>query len=79
METNLFVFIEILKKGQGLGGKSTSLFKPKKQPLPQKPVAGAARCRQIPASEFRRFYDRGDLPIAIEHGPQNKIYWKVEV
>jgi hypothetical protein len=30
-------------------------------------------------SEFRRFYDRGDLPIAIEHGPQNRIYWKVEI
>ena len=35
--------------------------------------------RPIPSSEFRRFYDRGDLPIAIEHGPQNKIYWKIEV
>jgi hypothetical protein len=35
--------------------------------------------RPVPASEFRRFYDRGDLPIAIEHGPQLKIYWKVEI
>lgn len=35
--------------------------------------------RSIPTSEFRRFYDRGDLPIAIEHGPQLKIYWKVEI
>jgi len=25
--------------------------------------------RPIASSEFRRFYDRGDLPIAIEHGP----------
>lgn len=33
----------------------------------------------IEPSEFRRFYDRGDLPIAIEHGPQNKIFWKIEV
>ena len=33
----------------------------------------------IASSEFRRFYDRGDLPIAIEHGPQNKIYWKIDV
>jgi len=36
---------EILKKGQGLGGKSTSLFKPKDKPVPQKPVAGASRRR----------------------------------
>ena len=32
----------ILKKGDGLGGKSTSLNKPKMRPMPQKPVAGAA-------------------------------------
>jgi hypothetical protein len=30
-------------------------------------------------SEFRRFYDRGDLPIAIEHAQQNRIFWKVDV
>ena len=30
-------------------------------------------------SEFRLFYDRGDLPVAIEHGPQNKIAWKVDI
>ena len=68
-----------MKKGEGLGGKATSLLKPKDKPTPQKPVAGAFRQRAIPTSEFRRFYDRGDLPIAIEHGPQNKIYWKVEI
>lgn len=53
--------------------------KPREKPLPQKPKAGAFERRLIPPSEFRRFYDRGDLPIAIEHGPQNKIYWKVEI
>lgn len=45
----------------------------------QKPVAGATKRRPIATSEFRRFYDRGDLPISIEHGPQNKIAWKVDV
>jgi len=35
--------------------------------------------RAVVPSEFRRFYDRGDLPIAIEHGPPNKIFWKVDV
>ncbi len=47
--------------------------------MPQKPKAGAVSKRFIPPSEFRRFYDRGDLPIAIEHGSQNRIYWKVEI
>ena len=59
----------ILKKGDGLGGKSTSLNKPKDRPVPQKPVAGAVNRRSIPVSEFRLFYDRGDLPVTIEHGP----------
>ena len=69
----------ILKKGDGLGGKSTSLNKPKATPVPQKPVAGAVKTRRIPISEFRLFYDRGDLPVTIEHGPQNKINWKVDI
>lgn len=68
-----------MKKGEGLGGKPVSLNKPKEKPAPQKPRAGAFNMRSIPTSEFRRFYDRGDLPIAIEHGPQLKIYWKVEI
>jgi len=69
----------ILKKGDGLGGKSTSLNMPRARAPVQKPVAGAVGRRQIPVSEFRLFYDRGDLPVTIEHGPQNKINWKVEI
>jgi hypothetical protein len=49
------------------------------KPQVQKPRAGAMLPRPIPPSEFRRFYDRGDLPICIEHGPQNKIFWKVDI
>ena len=55
------------------------MLKPNEKPAPQKPKAGAVRRRAIAPSEFRRFYDRGDLPISIEHGPQNKIQWKVDV
>ena len=33
----------------------------------------------VPVSDFRRFYERGDLPISIEHGPQNRIAWKVDI
>lgn len=73
------LIIATLKKGEGIGGKVVSLNKPKEKPAPQKPRAGAFNMRPIAPSEFRRFYDRGDLPIAIEHGPQLKIYWKVEI
>lgn len=71
--------VETLKKGQGIGGKTTSLLEPVPKPVVQKPRAGAVKPRPIVPSEFRRFYDRGDLPIAIEHGQQNRIFWKVDV
>ena len=57
----------ILKKGDGLGGRTVSLNKPKPKPIVQKPVAGAVNRRSIPVSEFRLFYDRGDLPVTVEH------------
>ena len=69
----------ILKKGDGSGGKCSSLSKAKPMPIPSKPKAGAIIPRNIPVSEFRTFYDRGDLPVTIEHGPQNRIKWKVEI
>lgn len=56
-----------------------SLNTPIAKPKGMIPKAGAVKPRPIPSSEFRRFYDRGDLPIAVEHGPQNKIFWKVDV
>ena len=68
-----------LKKGDGMGGKSFSLNMPKPKPVPHRPMAGAVVRRQIPVSEFRLFYDRGDLPVTIDHGPQNRINWKVEI
>merc|ERR1719337_437932 len=44
------------------------------------PSAGAFKRRPIKPSEFRRFYDRGDLPIQIFHGAVGgKIAWKVDI
>jgi hypothetical protein len=44
------------------------------------PKAGAHARRNIAASEFRRFYDRGDLPIQVHHlGTSNRIAWKVDI
>merc|ERR1712230_3599 len=33
-----------------------------------------------PNTEFRRFYERGDLPIQIDHrGVRNALMWKVDI
>jgi len=64
--------------GQGLGGKSTSLLQKKETFSAPKPISGAYSKRIIVASEFRRFYDRGDLPIKVDHqGSVTKIQWKI--
>ena len=43
--------------------------------------AGAFEARANPPnSEFRRFYERGDLPIQIDHrGVRNALVWKVDI
>jgi len=57
----------------GLGGTSRGI-------PPGPPRAGATDKRPIPKSEFRRFYDRGDLPIQVFHGAVGgKIAWKVDI
>merc|ERR1712139_389820 len=44
------------------------------------PRAGAIVRRPVTKTEFRRFYDRGDLPIQIYHGAVGgKIAWKVDI
>ena len=80
MNNMLWFFVTAFtKRGQGTGGCCFSQNKPKEMPAVQKPRAGATKRRAVPPSEFRRFYDRGDLPIAIEHGSPNRIAWKIEV
>jgi hypothetical protein len=47
-----------------------------------RPRTSDAVTRRInpPNTEFRRFYERGDLPIQIDHGGvQNQIQWKIEI
>jgi len=62
-------------KGTGSGGMSSSITPRKQQPLAPPPKAGAHARREIKASEFRRFYDRGDLPIQVQHaGTTNKVF-----
>ncbi|XP_005150175.2 parkin coregulated gene protein [Melopsittacus undulatus] len=44
------------------------------------PSAGAFKERPPKPTLFRKFYERGDLPIALDHDTKgNKIAWKVEI
>merc|ERR1719426_156918 len=69
-----------LRKGEGLGGLTSSTFVGREEKPSKPPKAGAYRARKIAEPEFRRFYDRGDLPIQIHHGGTgNRISWKVDI
>jgi len=57
----------------GFGGASRGM-------LTVPPRAGSTVKRPVIKTEFRRFYDRGDLPIQIFHGAVGgKIAWKVDI
>ena len=69
-----------LRSHSGNGGMTSSLAVGKKLEVPDgPPICGAFRERANPPNtEFRRFYERGDLPIQVEHrGVHNRIGWKV--
>ena len=41
---------------------------------------GAYKVRHTGPTQFRKFYERGDFPIALEHDTKgNRISWKVEI
>jgi len=41
-------------------------------------LLGAFLKRKVPASEFRRYYDRRDLPIKVDHQNSHpKLVWKI--
>ncbi|XP_044023072.1 parkin coregulated gene protein [Siniperca chuatsi] len=44
------------------------------------PAAGAFRERPSKPTTFRKFYERGEFPMALEHDTKgNRIAWKVEI
>merc|ERR1719265_1842061 len=64
----------------GFGNKTagTPPSSPMSSPVPRR--AGSTMRRPVSKTEFRRFYDRGDLPIQIYHGAVGgKIAWKVDI
>jgi len=64
--------------GNGMGGRSATLNPKKHVFLPPAQISGALSKRVISVSEFRRFYDRGDLPIKVDHQSAiSKTEWKI--
>mmetsp|Transcript_95986 Transcript_95986/g.271401 ORF Transcript_95986/g.271401 Transcript_95986/m.271401 type:complete len:364 (+) Transcript_95986:37-1128(+) len=67
-------------RGSGSGGATFSTSPRKETERTEPPKAGAFQRRPIKPSEFRRFYDRGDLPVQVHHtATQNRISWKVDI
>jgi len=63
----------------GKGGASSSLAQGKKKKDYGPPSAGAFRPRKVEKpSQFRRFYDRGDIPVTVAFdGATRKVQWRV--
>jgi len=68
-----------LRKGEGMTIKAKADGDVELKPSP--PKAGAYKRRPNPPNTaFRRFYERGDLPISVDHrGSKNMIAWKVDI
>jgi len=77
---NLTHLLNISSKFTGTGGNCSSLApkKPSTRPKPPKTNIFAAD-NNIETTLFKKYYDRGDLPIAVSfHGANRKITWKLE-
>lgn len=68
-----------LSRGDGERIKAGELSPPRRRVGP--PRAHAFKSRDNPPNtQFRKFYERGDLPVQIEHkGHKNVILWKVDI
>mmetsp|Transcript_28855 Transcript_28855/g.42515 ORF Transcript_28855/g.42515 Transcript_28855/m.42515 type:complete len:312 (-) Transcript_28855:493-1428(-) len=86
---------KFMRKGTGAGGTlkppkrnyappefPDENVSPKEKRHSQKAIDFSAFCQRPnpPNTEFRRFYERGDLPVQIDHGGvHNRIAWKVAI
>lgn len=68
-----------LKKGTGV--RASDKVQPVTPPAPHPPKAGAFKCRSNPPNTaFRQHYERGDLPISVDHkAAKNGIKWRVRM
>ncbi|CUG61013.1 Hypothetical protein, putative [Bodo saltans] len=69
-----------LKSHTGSGGVTLSTLKSQDKPNSTGPgKAGAFNKQRVVPTEFRRYYERGDLPISIQHRSNGRtISWKVD-
>jgi len=80
---------KFLKKGEGFGGLAeTEKIMKRDLVLQQEQPSSPAKHQPLafkerpnpPDTSFRRFYERGDLPIQIDHGGvRNMVAWKVDI
>mmetsp|Transcript_21067 Transcript_21067/g.21763 ORF Transcript_21067/g.21763 Transcript_21067/m.21763 type:complete len:301 (+) Transcript_21067:88-990(+) len=77
---------DYVKKGTGLGGTvitpTLRAASPPRTSSPKRRSSNSAFAPRAnpPNTELRRFYERGDLPIQIDHGGvANRLAWKVEI
>lgn len=77
---------DFIKKNTGNGGTQSSLSSPIKSTkalsndIFKNRAAATVSRSNPPNTELRRFYERGDLPIQIDHGGvANRLAWKVEI
>lgn len=73
------------KKGTGMGGTLLKQSKGEESPSalaisPKGKFAAFAPRANPPNTEFRRFYERADLPVQVDHGGvSNRIQWKADI
>eukprot|EP00747_Dinoflagellata_sp_TGD_P194824 gnl/TRDRNA2_/TRDRNA2_62684_c0_seq1.p1 gnl/TRDRNA2_/TRDRNA2_62684_c0~~gnl/TRDRNA2_/TRDRNA2_62684_c0_seq1.p1 ORF type:complete len:324 (+),score=47.63 gnl/TRDRNA2_/TRDRNA2_62684_c0_seq1:92-1063(+) len=61
----------------GLGPPKAGAYK-KQLPKGINDMQHAFEANPKPVTQFRRFYERGDLPIVVRHGATASVGWKVE-
>lgn len=72
--------LNISTKFNGIGGNSSSLAIKKQKEETKPPKSGVYfPTKASEATLFKKYYDRGDLPIAVNsQGAQRKVTWKLE-
>lgn len=64
---------------KGRGGAQTSLNDGRFGDPSGPGSAGAFSKNRIPPTDFRHHYERGDLPLSIQHAANRTLLWKVDV
>jgi len=73
-------FLNISTKFNGIGGNCSSLSLKKSKSVPKVASTGIYKAaRASDSTLFKKYYDRGDLPIAVNfQGASRKVTWKLE-